>query len=329
MKAALIAGHGRSGTNWLLDILDISSTTFCANERNEISQSLMSELPDPSINYGQYAGLEGVWDWVVNETKQRFGERDPVSQSKDFLYSGLRGKLLYLIRKKRRLRALMSIFNDRLSGPEWLAPQFLVKQNELDEALLILKINQCPALACWLLTYFAEQAVVIHILRHPGGVLNSWRRRFLDNKNELVVRINNRNRLKLIMELDNKITINTRNKMIDHLNNDRNNVSCSELLYWLYANEKIYDSGNKRPNYILINYDALAKDPQSITKKVYSFLDLKLDAYVMERISQEAKNSSDIATKWQETLSPADRVMVERVLEGSLFEKMWSQEEPL
>lgn len=324
MKCALIVGHGGSGTNWLLEIFDQSRSTFCANERNRIAQSLMSELPDPEIDCGQYAGVEDIWDWVADGTKHRFGERDPVSQSKDFLYCGLRGKLLYLIRSKRRLRELLSIFNDRLSGPEWQAPQLLVKQDRLDDALLVLKIIRCPALACWLLRHPGNEASVIHILRHPGGALDSWRRRLLNKRNYRLVGINNRNRLEAILRLDKNTTTSTRNKILDCLNEGGNDVFRSELLYWLYSNEKIHACGNERSNYFLVNYDALAKDPEGIARKVYSFLGLPLDGSVMEEILDKATNSLDISVRWKDSVSPEYRAMLESVLEGSRFESMWT-----
>ena len=34
-RYVLIAGQGRSGTNWLLQILDLSSQTHCRNEPND------------------------------------------------------------------------------------------------------------------------------------------------------------------------------------------------------------------------------------------------------------------------------------------------------
>jgi len=208
----------------------------------------------------------------------------------------------------------------------------------MEEALLVLKINQCPALACWLLRNFAGKAVLIHILRHPGGVLNSWQRRFLDGKNEIMVSVNDRNRLESILALDKGVSAAVKAKITDFLNQNKNDTFHSAALYWLYANERIYECGRKingsapgsrefdprkTDNYLFVNYESFCKDPENVSKKLYSRLDLAFDENVKVQISRKSKDSVDISDKWKKSMPRERRMMVEDLLEGTLFEKMW------
>ena len=60
---ALIAGHGRSGTNWLLHLLDRSATTHCRNEPNEIAGNAFAALPTPFVPIadGDADAFAGPW----------------------------------------------------------------------------------------------------------------------------------------------------------------------------------------------------------------------------------------------------------------------------
>lgn len=338
MKSVLIAGQGRSGTNWLVDILDHAANTLCANERNEISRSILSELPSAAIDCGQYAGLEAVWDWVVDETKHRFGERDPASRSKNFLYRGWRSKFLYAIRSRQRLRHLISLFDQSLAGAEWQAPRYLVKMNRLDQALLVLKFNRCPALACWLLRDSPGRCSVVQILRHPGGALNSWQQRFLKFANKTLVSLNNQCTLRSILALDDGLSASTKDKIVAYLGSNEKDVFYSEALYWLYASEKIYQCGNEANrraegsgtsvsqisrNYVFVKYEMLCADTANVVRDLYSFLGLELEDWMMDKISADSRRSVEIAEHWKDALTREQRMAVEKVLEGSVFERMW------
>jgi len=324
MTSVLIAGHGGSGTNWLLDLLDQSPVTFCANERNRVPNSVLSELRDPEIDFNQYAGLEGSWDQLARETKHRFGVRDPVSGEKHYLRNGLRGALLHLIRTRTRLRSLFSVFDGRLAGMEWRIPPGFLREDSLDEAILVLKMIRCPALACWLLSSVPQEVSVVHILRHPGGALNSWKSKLLENRLEPVVRANNRNRLACILELDPDLTPSTRDKIRAFLASEDDDIPRSELLYWLYSNEKIYACGSAQPNYLCVNYDALAAAPVPTASRIYAFAGLPFDELVERKILRKSAASAEIAARWRTVMPAEQQAMVAGVLEGSLFEKMWN-----
>ena len=72
----LIVGHGRSGTNWLLEMLDLSSRTHCRNEPNVIRDSPLTAIHAELIDPSNDAELDEHWDSAVAWAAERQGERD-------------------------------------------------------------------------------------------------------------------------------------------------------------------------------------------------------------------------------------------------------------
>ena len=73
---ALIAGHGRSGTNWLLHLLDRATTTHCRNEPNEILGNAFAALPSPLVSVMDAAAFAAPWSRAVAEAARQMGDRD-------------------------------------------------------------------------------------------------------------------------------------------------------------------------------------------------------------------------------------------------------------
>jgi len=48
-KYVIVTGHGRSGSNLILDMLDCHEATFCRNESNKLKSSKLSRLPTPLL----------------------------------------------------------------------------------------------------------------------------------------------------------------------------------------------------------------------------------------------------------------------------------------
>ena len=76
-RYVLITGQGRSGTNWLLEILDQSRQTHCRNEPNGCAGSALSALPLGQMSCPeQEAKLESAWDAaIIRASSRSFGDR--------------------------------------------------------------------------------------------------------------------------------------------------------------------------------------------------------------------------------------------------------------
>ena len=85
---ALVSGHGRSGTNWLLELLDLSPQTFCRNEPSGILNSPLKQFDyDRFVKRANQCALAESWDDAVRWTASHVGERDRViTMPKDHMY---------------------------------------------------------------------------------------------------------------------------------------------------------------------------------------------------------------------------------------------------
>src|SRR5690606_11342365 len=75
-ETVMIVGHGRSGTNWLLDVLDASPLTHARNEPNEIDGAPLTSLESPWVKRDHQPDLERRWDDAARWAAHRVGNRD-------------------------------------------------------------------------------------------------------------------------------------------------------------------------------------------------------------------------------------------------------------
>ena len=59
---AFVTGNGRSGTNWLLELLDLSPQTFCRSEPSGIETSPLKALDDDRfVKRADQSALDSKW----------------------------------------------------------------------------------------------------------------------------------------------------------------------------------------------------------------------------------------------------------------------------
>src|SRR5262245_35313807 len=73
---ALLIGQGRSGTNYLLSLLDQSAATHCRNEPDQLDRSAFASLADFRYFVADEAALAQRYDAVVAEAARCIGPRD-------------------------------------------------------------------------------------------------------------------------------------------------------------------------------------------------------------------------------------------------------------
>src|SRR5687767_7607710 len=148
-RYVMICGQGRSGTNWLLDILDQSPRTHCRNEPNEIAASPLAKLPIPSVLGGDTAALARNWDSAVDWTSKHIGERDhALPGPKDHIWPVSRVLGLSRAMNRRPRRIVGTVFRSLRQG-EWDLPRWIGSRGRLGKALPVLKFVQAPMWAAW------------------------------------------------------------------------------------------------------------------------------------------------------------------------------------
>ena len=152
-RYAVIVSQGRSGSNWLLDLFDLSPETFCRDEPDLTEGSPLGDLSkDQFIVYPDQPLLKEKWDGAVNYTIARMATRDnPIVAPKHFMYDFPRRCGIYRAVRGPRCRHLLGYLVPSFSQPEWLPPPYLVNSLRFEQSLGILKFVSCPGWASFVL----------------------------------------------------------------------------------------------------------------------------------------------------------------------------------
>ena len=157
---------------------------------------------------------------------------------------------------------------------------------------------------------------MVHIVRHPGGFLNSWINRYVNRFNYGEIKTANAERLEIISHLDSE----WKNRFDDI---QSMTAEESELWYWLYANEMIFRAGQGQDNYLLIIYEELANEPLKLVNSIYSKCRLFCTPELEDKIALQAISSPSIATKWRSKLSSQQIKLVKKILSQTFMAKWW------
>lgn len=316
-KYAIIVGHGRSGSNWLLNLFDLSPATFCRDEPDLLESSPLAELrTDQAIRYKEQPLLHKNWDKAINFTLARMGAHDnPIIAPKQFMYELPRRFGAYRVVRGPRWRRLLARISPTFKEVEWRPPPYLINKRRFEETTAIVKLVTPPGWASFVLTHRPE-VPVFHIVRHPGGFLNSWANRYLASHHEPDVLAANLARLHLIAELDNDW--GQRFGAIDKMD-----VHEAELWYWLYVNEEISLAGERSPRFSQVVFEDLARDPIGTMGSLYDRLDIPFDEPVRRAIASMSAASGPISSKWRDRLLPEQQRLIERVLSESFLRSNW------
>ena len=312
----LIVGHGRSGTNWLLRLLDLSSDTHCRNEPNEIIGGSFAHLPCPWVAREKQPELEASWDEAVQPASLCMGERDPpLAVRKRHTHALSYWLGLHRIICRARVRRAAGLLTPSLRSWEWQLPRWLGSRRALKNAVPVLKLVQVPGWAAWVLAN-RPRTRVLHIVRHPGGFLNSWSKRYLARRDRAEVAQVNRHRLRMVVEADPSWAPRFGDI-------DRMPVEESELWYWLYACKTIDEAGARSPMYELIIYEELAADPVGVARRLFDVCGLSWLTRTENAIRMDSSNPQLIARAWRDSLAREHANLAARILKAEYTRRWW------
>jgi len=269
----VIAGNGRSGSNRVLDIYDLSPVTLARNEPNEIVDSTFGALR-PGM-FPSQAGDSFLKHWAqavkVSELKQ--GNRDRVAaRPKDFVRDGLRKSVGQSILRRNRLRNAIGLAYPTIRGNEWRLPRWYLKGDRPGDVLHVYKILQNPY---WIKALLESDypVRVVHNIRRPEKYLASWYRRYLATESEEGVNACNKEILSAVAEQD------------EYWRDRWGDLQCmdviqTEMLIWLYTNETIYVHGRDKPNYKVVFYQEVEDDCVRVSRALYEFAGLQWDTEI-------------------------------------------------
>lgn len=321
---ALLVGQGRSGTNFLLGLLDASPSTHCRNEPDQLHGSALGRLRPYRFFADDGPELGPLWDFAVRGAALTTGPRDHVcGQRKDWIHRGAQQLGFHWLRNRYRLMHLLRPSGRPMDARECSFPRWMVAPERLERAYHVFKLNAACGLTSWMLDY-RPQAHAIQIVRHPGGFVRSWLRRWVHGS-EARVRLGgpgdeprDADRLREAARREHRWA-----KLFGDI--DRLSRIEAELWWWRYCTETIMEAGAGHPGYKLVVYEDLAERPLEIARDVFGFCGLEWDAEVAARVSALTRDSVRIAHAWKRDLSADVVAAIERVLDRSPLDGVWGR----
>ena len=325
-RYAIVTGQGRSGTNWVLDILDASRQTLCRNEPNVIPGSPFERLGSLVTMSGREL-LDEKWDGVVKETCTTLGERDHrLKTNKEYLHTWAhKAGLPPLIARPKFRSALGKTVLPSLGGPISELPLIFGSRERLDRSFCVIKVNRVPLLVDWLLSERPDVPVV-NIVRHPCGRHASFMKRYLASADVELELERARQLLHEIADLD--PVWKDRFTSIDSMSH-----AATQTWLWRYVNETIEESGAGREKYMQIIFEDMTSDPMPHARAVYDLMGLDWTPEVERNVEQGLQESvwgklagtpEEVASAWKKSLSAEHVEEIEAILAQSPLASNWA-----
>lgn len=316
---SLIVGYGRCGSTWLLRLFDLSTDTLCRNEPYLNPEHPLNRLDcDRIVRRSDVESLKELWDEIVPSSLQAVGVFDsPNFEPKRYLYDIPRRLRVDRIRRIRAFRSSLGLLLPSLSKNEWRLPWFIGSQRQMEEAKVVLKLVNCPGWASFAIEHLPP-VPVFHIVRHPGGTINSWRRRYLNSHNSNEVAGANRDRLQMIA----KECPQWSERFGDI---GAMNVFESEMWFWLYSVETIHDIGHGKPQYKLVLYEDLVNDTVAVLRRLFAAAGIEWSHQVEQNAILLSSQSKPIRDKWKVELDNDVKSSLSSILRQSYLKDLWEQ----
>ncbi len=323
-RYSIVTGQGRSGTNWLLDLLDTSPDTFCRNEPNAIPGSPFEVLGPLWLNDVNADIWEREWDGVADVATLSMGERDhPFAVQKSFTRPLVQQlKIADRYHGRRSLESLRRVFPSLRPG-QFPMPSIVASSNSLAKAHGVLKINRANGVLRWVLNNRPD-VPVINIVRHPAGRHLSYTKRFLSLHDHDEALAESRSWLHTIREHDDVWGDRFGDiEAMDHLD--------AHMWMWRYVNESLDDTGLPSRQYHRLVYEELGADPLGHVELLYKALDLQWDADA-QKAAKDAVQLSNwgkvedfqaVADAWKRNLDRDDADRIMKHLAASPMASLW------
>lgn len=314
MQHVVVTGHGRSGTNLVLDLLDTSADTICRNEANEVAGAHLNALEPGFFPFNTSA--QEAFERLLHESIYYRSARDRFLYRHKTFYQRTPLALAYLyLLQFTHARAKL---HPKSAHKEWKLPAMVYNQEALKTAVGVHKILLWPARLL-----AAQRALhtlrIIHVIRAPEAFLQSWYARYVlfhPRGAEYVFEENCLSGCHIASHFGR----DTRALYTDGYSLEA--LLEGEAWRWRYVNEVMFDALKESPRYLLVNYADLMRSKSEVAEQVASFCGLEFSQRMHDRVGQ---NQNRLFTSRNRQLLDPELVarISNRVLENSTLSTLF------
>lgn len=313
----VITGHGRSGSNRLLDAFDCHPHTFCRNEANSIAGTALNALT-PAFFPSTDPDVVEKWRAAVDQSFRILSVRDRIGKrEKTYVPSAFRRWFGREVLARRTGRKALSLINPQLNKQFWSATFCYADCARLEAAYPILKLHLCSGMLLDVVPHEPSMRIVLNV-RSAKSFIRSWWHRYVQSKDPEFVFSQNQPSLGRILEHFG------RDDPAIRVYSDLNLIK-SELWRWRYANETLYAGMRGNPRFMAVTYEQFDADPVATAAALFTFAGLEMS----EAVSREAGDLQNALFRDKVAAHVPDGLIddaVEDVLDGSLLRALWDDQ---
>jgi hypothetical protein len=311
----VICGHGRSGSNRMLQAFDAHERTLCRNEPNGLVGSPFRALPQDLFPDDLGADFPDRLADAVRIGGMAHGARDYFDDDhKTYLRHGLLAKAAAWIEPGRRKRRIFSAIKPDFAREEWRIPGPRLGRDAQDIIFPVLK----PGIMTgwWILSHPVHAGQkLIHAVRRPEPFVKSWLRRYVGKRDAAQVFAESLPSARRIAAQYGVETLQgdavTESRLIE-----------SELWRWRYINEAVHVALGASDRYAASRYEVFLADPEAEMRRLYTFAGLKMsDAHAAKIRGME--NRLFGGTRKQVKIETPLGPILDKVLAGSALPSDW------
>lgn len=325
-KQVIIYGNGRSGSNILLDCLDLDPMTHCRNEPHAYKLSPIQQIIKPEDeNLDAY--MSQYWDNIVDWMSSRWGPRDrnhPEAPAKVY-YQELVQKLgipKLLIKHNRARRFLSFIYPEFDTLEEYRFPSFLFVRGWEEITIQVFKIiTYLEANHLSWIWQNRPNVKTVHIVRYPLGFLQSLDQRLYKKKVD-EQHFHVQNRLNLLNRLHNAAKVGLHFPLTDKEIESLSNLEVI-IWNWLIFNESLYKLGEDKKQNLVVTYEQLLTNGKEVVKQVFEHCNLQWTEAQEKSVQKTFVTSAFKALSFQSYWSEEDKKLAESILSHSSIKHLW------
>ncbi len=327
INSVLLLATGRSGSNFLIKVFDLSPSTFCRYDWPLAYSSPRSPHLTPCLKEAERASFS--WDNLNEELdpseisslfpracdwlSQYSGVGDkPSLVDKDFYHTFTKRLNLHRLIFSKRGRGVLRLLRlgDANNTNHIPTNTCLYQKQALTDAIKVYKWLPNQSCLNWL-NVNNSSLPLIHLFRHPGGYLNSWEQRFASGEEHKTHLERNQFCLSQIA----KKNPSWAQPFVGRI--ETTSLVESELWMYRYQHETIYQSLKKHPLYLPVSYEKICADPLTEIRNLYKHVKLDWSPAIEQHVRKLTHNSLSKTETWKKKLTGSSIELIHKVFENS------------
>lgn len=323
-KNIIIYSFGRSGSNILLDTLDLSPLTFCRNEPQSFANSpLCSKILNSDLTVED--SMSQYWEEVVSWMGSHLSCKDrhhPYAPPKVYYkkYLWQLGIPQFLIHKNRTRRALSFIY-PQFNQEEYQLPSWFFTPDGCKKTTYVFKTgSSLENHLNWIINHRPQTKIII-LIRHPLGFAQSLYCRLYKGQDPNYFYEQNCQKILSRLQYGEENGVELPSIDINSLT-----LFESVIWNWLLFYETSYQLYSSHQSVLTITYEQLLANPLEQAKTIFNHCSLPWNSEIEEKVRKTYQQSAHLAQSYKNYWQQESQKLTDKILSYSSVRNFWDDQ---